>query len=692
MQQFSLRVSVGRLVLTGAAVLALALPGLAQQSTTPPAAALPKAEVDYSKPQSHFPNPIAPYLPRTVAAPNLTNTSRIDMLMKDGKLMLSMNDAIALALENNLDIAIARYNLDIADTDLLRAKSGGATRGVNTGVVQNTPGGGVGSIGNSASGSGAGGTSTGTGGAGAGTSGIVTSTSGVGSAISSFDPVVTGTFQLEHAKSLNNFAVFSGAVSGQNSTIANFGYAQGFQTGTNLSFSFDNSRTTVTNNSSSFSPSLTPTYRFNLSQHLLQGFGFLPNRRFIITAKNNRKISDVAFRLQVITTVNQIQNIYWDLVNAYEDVKVKERSIALANKTLSDNKKQVEIGTLAPIEIVRAQSDASTREQDLIVSQTNLQLEQLLMKNAISRSLTDPHLADAEVVPIDTMEVPDKDTNATTQDLVADALKDRAELSESRIDLTNRDITNKAAKNALLPSLDLYAFYGGSALGGKQNPLCVPSVFDSTGKLITQGFCNTPITTKGYGSTLSDLFTGTAPDKGAGIQLTIPIRNRAAQADQIRSQLEYRQAEMRLNQLENQVRIEVRNALFSVQQDRARVAAAKASVELAKQSLDAEQKKYALGASTNTLVLGTQRDLTQSASNLVAATAAYEKARVELDRVTGKTLENLGIDIADAERGQVTKMPSVPGTIHLDKVIDHYEGLAPDPATTPTPTPTPAPQ
>ena len=658
----------------------MALPGRAQQ----------KQEVDYSKPASHFPNPFAPYMPRTVAAPNLTNTPRIDLLMKDGKLMLSMNDAIALALENNLDIAIARYNLDIADTDLLRAKSGGATRGVNTGVVQNTPGGGVGSIGNSTSGSGAGGTSSGTGGAGTGASGIVTSTSGVGSAISSFDPVVTGTLQLEHSKSINNFSLFSGTVSGQNSAIANFGYSQGFQTGTNLSFSFDNSRTTVTNNSSSYSPSLSPTFRFTVSQHLLQGFGFLPNRRFIITAKNNRNISDVAFRLQVITTVNQIQNIYWDLVNAYEDVKVKERSIALANKTLSDNKKQVEIGTLAPIEIVRAQSDASTRQQDLIVSLTNLQLEQLLMKNAISRSLTDPHLADAEVVPTDTMEIPDKDTNATTQDLVTDALKNRAELSESRIDLTNRDITNKAAKNALLPSLDLYGFYGGSALGGKQNPRCVPSVIDPvTGKVITQGFCDLPIPTKGYGSTLNDLFTGSAPDKGAGIQLTIPIRNRAAQADQVRSQLEYRQAEMRLNQLENQVRIEVRNALFSVQQDRARVEAAKASVELAKQSLDAEQKKYALGASTNTLVLGTQRDLTQAASNLVSATAAYEKARVELDRVTGKTLENLGIDIADAERGQVTKMPSVPGTIHLDNVVDHNEGLAPEPSKTPDATPAP---
>jgi len=658
--------SVGRVVLAGAAMVALALPGAAQQ-------------VDYGKPQAHFPNPFAPYIPRTVGAPNLTNTARIDPIMKDGKLMLSMNDAIALALENNLDIAIARYNLDIADTDLLRAKSGGTTRGVNTGVVQNTPGGGVGAIGSSTSGSGAGGTSSGTGGAGSGTSGIVTSTSGVGSVVSSFDPVLTGTLQLEHSKTLNTFPLFDGPTTSRNTGTVNFGYQQGFQTGTNMSLSFDNSRTTTTSTSTVYSPAVNSNFRFTLSQHLLQGFGFLPNRRFIITAKNNRQISDAAFRLQVITTVNQIQNIYWDLVNAYEDVKVKERSVALANKTLSDNKKQVEIGTLAPIEVVRAQSDASTREQDLIVSQTNLELQQLLMKNAISRSLTDPHLADAEVIPTDTMEVPEKEPIAPTEDLVVQALKSREDLNESRVDLTNRDITNKAAKNALLPSLDLFAFYGGSALAGNQNPLCVPST--------SSPLCATPISSTSYGHAVGELFDSTAPDKGAGIQLTIPLRNRAAQADQIRSQLEYRQAEMRLKQQENTVRIEVRNAQFTVQQDRARVDAAKAGVELAKQSLDAEQKKYALGASTNTLVLGTQRDLTQSASNLVAAMAAYEKARVELDRVTGQTLIHLGIDIADAQSGKVTKMPSVPGTIHLDKVIEHYENMAPDPATPPTPAP-----
>jgi outer membrane protein TolC len=383
-----------------------------------------------------------------------------------------------------------------------------------------------------------------------------------------------------------------------------------------------------------------------VSQPLLSGFGFLPNTRFIRIAKNNREISDVAFRLQVITTVNQIQNIYWDLVNAYENVKVQQDSVALANKTLSDNKKQVEIGTLAPIEVVRAQSVVATNQQSLILAQTTLQLQQLLLKNALSRTLVDPVLADAEVIPTDTMAVPEQEPVTPTQDLVNQALTHRAELAESRIDLTNRGINTRSAKNALLPTLNLFAYYGGSGQAGDPSPFC------KTGCL-TQS-------TGGYSDTLGQLIDSTATDKGIGLQLNIPLRNRSAQADQVRAELEYRQAQMRMQQQENQIRIEVRQAQFSVQQSRASVEAARAAVELGKQSLDAEQKKYSLGASTTTFVLQNSRDLTDAQSKLVSANSAYEKARVELDRVTGATLDRMGIVMADAERGQVTKMPSVP--------------------------------
>ena len=630
---------------------------------------------DYTKPRSHFPNPIGPYLPRSVQPPNLSNTPRVEPLIQNGKLMLSINDAIALALENNLDIAIARYNLNIADTDILLANAGQSTRGVNTGIVQGTPGGGVGSIGTTGSqGGGAGGTTAGAGGAGTGSSGLVTSTLGVGSSVPSFDPIVTGTFQIDRANSPSSNAFSGVPVIQQNTGTANFFYQQGFHTGTNLSVGFNNNRVTTNQPFTTLSPTLNSNFRFTLTQPLLQGFGFLPTTRFIRIAKNNREISDVAFRLQVITTVNQIQNIYWDLVNAYENVKVQQESLTLAEKTLSDNKKQVEIGTLAPIEIVRAQSVVSTDQQTLIVAQTTLQLQQLLMKNALSRTLVDPVLAEAEVVPTSTMEVPPTEPVVPIQDLVNDALSHRAELAESRIDLTNRDLNNKSAKNALLPTLGLFAYYGGTGLGGSFNPnarVCSTP---------TDTFCTQPADippSTSIGGTIGQLFDSSAPDKGVGLSLTIPLRNRAAQANQVRAELEYRQAQMRLQQLENQVRIEVRNAQFAVQQNRASVEAARAAVELGRQSLDAEQKKYALGASTTTLVLQAQRDRAQSESNLVSAMAAYEKSRVELDRVIGFTLDRLGILVADAERGQVSKMPAVPYATERQNVTPEVQPQQP---------------
>ncbi len=636
---------------------ALCITGWAQASSQPPQtpapasqAAVPKALYqfsDYAKPRGYFPNPIGPCSPRTVSPPNLANTPRIDQLLQNGKLYLSLDDTIALAMENNLDIAIARYNLPIADTDIMLSNAGQSIRGVNTGVVQGTPGGGVGGIGGTSTtgsqGGGAGGTTAGAGGAGTGSSGLVTSTVGAGSSIPSFDPIITWTLQFDRNNLLSANAFQASA--NQNTTTADFAYNQGFHWGMNMSVGFNNTRFTTNSPFFTASPQLNSNFRFTLSQPLLQGFGFTTNTRFIHIAKNNREISDVAFRLQVITSVNQIENIYWDLVSAYENVRVQQDSLALAQKTFEDNKKQVQIGTLAPIEVVRAQSVVATNQQSLIVAQTNLQLQQLLIKNALSRTLVDPVLAEAEVIPTSTMAIPANEPVVPIQDLINDALSHRAELAESRIDLTNRDLTKKTATNALLPSLSLFAYYGGSGLGGKQNPASSSTP---------------PFPTTSYGDTLSQLVDSTAADKGVGLQLNIPIRNRAAQATQVRAELEYRQAQMRLQQLENQVRIEVRNAQFSVQQNRASVAAAEAAVELAKQSLDAEQKKYALGASTTTLVLQTQRDLTQAQSNLVTAKAAYEKSRVELDRTTGLTLTHNGILLSDAVKGEVTQMPNVP--------------------------------
>ncbi len=633
---------------------------------TPEARPLPV--LNYSQPVSHFPNPVAPYTPRHVAAPNLANTARVDSLMHDGKLYLSLNDAIALALENNLDVAIARYNLNIADTDVLRSKAGASILGVNAGVVQNTPGGGIGGIGASA-GASTGGTSLGAGGIGAGTNGLVSSTLGLGPVINSFDPVITGTLQEDHAESVSS-SLFNGVpILAQNTGTVNFAYNQGFAWGTNLQVAFNNTRTTSNVPFNTYSPLINSSLRLQLTQHLLQGFGFPANTRFIHIAKNNRELSDVAFRLQIIDSVDQIENIYWDLVYAYENARVQNESLAFAQKTLSDTKKQVEIGSLAPIETVRAQSTVAQDQQLVTTAQTNLQLEQLLMKNALTRTLKDPTLATAEVIPTSTMEIPAEEQIVPTEDLINDALRHRAELVETRIDLNSRDYSNKAVRSALLPSLDLFAYYAGSGLGGSQNPnnLCANQTPDQ----LLLGFCagqnpNTgttaipPVTPVSINGTWNQLVNSTAPDKGVGLQLNIPIRNRAAQAVQIRSELEYRQAQMRQQQIENQVGIEVRNAQYAVQQNRASVDSAQAALALARQSLDAEQKKYQFGTSTTTSVLQYQSQLATAESTLVNATVAYEKSRIELDRATGNLLDHNGISMDDAARGQVTRLPNVP--------------------------------
>jgi len=604
-------------------------------------------KIDFSKPRKSFPNLLAPYEGRTLASPKLNNSSRINQLIHDGKLMLSLNDAIALALENNLDLAIARYNLDIADTDILRTKAGATFRGVNSGVVQGTPGGGIGGFGSGAAGAGAGGTSGGAGGAGTGAGGVVQSTIGTGAPVSSYDPNINTNFNIEHG----TFPVANQVTSGvpalqQNTANANFEYTEAFPTGTNFDFILQNQRQATNNRFTALMPVLNSYYRVTMTQRLLSGFGLGSNLRFLRIAKNNREVTDIAFRAQVIATTTQIQNIYWDLANAVEDVRVKQRSMSLAQKTLEDDKKQLELQAIAPLDVTRDEAVVDSSNQDLIIAQSNLQLQELLMKNAITRNLGDPEVAAAAVVPTDSIVVPENEPVVPTQDLIADALSHRTELAEARIDMTNRQITRKAAKNALLPTLDAVAFYGGSGLAG------VPNLLSPSG----QGL---PVT--GFGDVFTRTFNSSSPDYSIGFTLNIPLRNRAAEADQTRSELEFGQAELHLQQLQNQVGIEVRNAQFQLTQNRARVVSARKGVEVAQHTLDIEQKKLALGASTSLQVLQVGRDLAVAESNLVTATTAYAKSKVELDRSIGATLVNNGINIQDAETGVVRALPKMSG-------------------------------
>ena len=660
------------------------MPPAGTQTPMPPLTPLPQApapqhnaahlysgDQNYAKPFSGFPNFIAPYTVRHVPRPNLINSAMTDTLFHDGQMYLSINDAVAMALENNLDITLQRYNLSIADTDLLLTSTGASARGVGTSVVQGTQGGNLGAVsaggtGSSvtgASGTGAGGTQVGAGGAGAGAAGIVVSTLGFGPNIDNFDPSIGGTIQGERALTPQQSTIFYGVPSlSQNTNTYNFNYSQGFSTGTLMTVAFNNSYVTTNSPFSFVNPQLTPNFRFQVRQHLLQGFGFDPNLRWIRIARNNREIADVVFRQQIMVTVSQVENIYWDLVTAYEAVKVNERQLLLANKTLSDDQEQVRIGTMAPITLVQAQSGVESAKQNLIMAQTSLQLEQLLIKNAITKNIQDPLLATAPVIPTDTLKPSEQYEVRPVEDLIQEALQDRPEIATARIQLTNYEITRKSVRNALLPTLDLFAFYGASGLAGPQNPL-IPTCpqINPSGECFEAG--SVP---RNYNDAFTNLFNSTGPDKGIGVTLSVPIRNRAAQANQVRSELEYRQQQVALQQTENTITLQVRQAQFGLQNNYAALQAAIAARDYAKENLDAEQKKFSYGASTPTLVLQASSNLTQAESNVLNSAANYEKAKVLLDYYTGETLTKLGISVADAEGGKVQHKPTVPGVVPAD--------------------------
>ncbi|TAN22018.1 MAG: TolC family protein [Acidobacteria bacterium] len=571
--------------------------------------------------------------PIAVAPLQLTNSPRVLSLVHDGKLYLSLDDAIALALENNLDIAIQRYNLPIADTDILRAKAGSAPRGVSTGVVSGTPGGPGATTGVAgAGGAGAGGTSVGAGGAGAGAGGIVTSTLGGGPAVPQLDPVLDANFNVVDQVTPSN-SKFITSLTGlpsiqSHSGLANFTYDQGFLTGAALSVGYTNTRSS---SESSFSNLFNPQYSsgltFSFSQPLLQGFGIELNSRNLTQAKDDREIADIAFSQQVMATVAQVEDIYWNVVTANESVKNAQEAVALAQKTLGDTQRQVEIGTMAPLQVTQAKANLATNQGNLIAAQTNLEFNGLLLKNAITKNLANPALAGADVVTINRISLPANQPIQPVQDLVKLALQYRPELAATRINLSISEMSLKATENELKPILNLNLGYNSNALQSS------------------------------YGGTFGDIFRGRFPTYQAGFSLQIPLRNHAAQADVARAQLQLQQSYLQQQQQINNIVISVEQAQFALQSSRAQILAAQDAVTLNRETLEADQKKLNLGATTVTQVLTDQSNLTDAESKLVSAQSAYIQNKVNLERLTGRTLVANRISILDAENGKVTQMP-----------------------------------
>ncbi len=612
------------------------LPNGPQGQTTPAtnqAPAAPMRPFDIQLPKSI--NPLSPYRASSVPEPDLGNSPRLDRLIRDGKLYLSIRDAIDLALENNLDLAIARYNLPIADTDILRTKAGGLFRGVNTGVVQTTQTGGGGGAG-----AGAGGTSSGAGGAGAGAGGFVQNTLGGGSVVSSYDPEILATANLGHSVTPEyNLQTYGVPSLKLNTANVNGSYLQAFPTGTSVEFDFDNNRATINSPYVQLTPALNVQWQFTFKQQLLNGFGLGPNMRYLHIARNNKKTSDLAFKDQITTTVTQVEDIYWDLVNAYQDEQVKSRSRDFAQKTLEDTRKQFDLQAVAAIDVMRAESEVAVRDQDLTVARTNLQLEESLIKNAVTKNLDDPILEDMPVVPTDQVETLGPQTFPAVEDLINEALKNSPTLAQTNINLENQVITRQAVRNNLLPQLTAVGFYGGTGLAGDANP-------NYTG--------NAALTVPpDFGGALGNAYNNSSPSYYVGLNLSIPLRNRVAKADQFRAELEYRQNELYAQQTKKQIRLNVRNAEYTVEQSVARVQAATKARDLAQKTFEIDTQEQQLGAGSIYQTLTAQRDLSVAQSALVTAQTAYEKAKVDLDRAVGTTLDHVGISIEEAKTGVV---------------------------------------
>ena len=575
------------------------------------------------------------YKYREEAPVSLSNSGRLDSLLRAGRIYLSLQDAIALALENNLDIELQRYGPRLANTDILRAGAGSTIRGVSTAIAGGGPG---------------------------AASAVGAVNTGTGVAALNLEPTATFNYNRLHQTTpqTSSFVTGTSSLVAEN-TQANFGLQKAFLTGTTVNFGWNNTMANSNSGRSDFNPSKSANFNLTVTQRLLEGFGRAVNNRNIRIAKNNLKVSDLVFKQQVMATTATIINLYFDLVSFSQNVGVQQQAVALAQKLQEDNKKQVEIGTLAPIEIVRAEAQVASSQQALTIAETQLLQQEAVLKNALSRTgVASPSLAEARIVPTDQIRVPLSEAIEPIQDLMARALDNRPELAETRLQVENSKIGLAATKSAMKPSVDLVGVLQNNGLAGQVNSLPVPSLDPNVPPQPRNPTAVNPFFLGGYDTALGQMFRRNFPNYSLGFNVNVPLGNHVAEADMIRDQLSVRQQEIRQQQLINQIRLDVTNALIAVQQARAQNESAAKTRILQEQTLAAEEKKYALGASTIFFVVQAQRDLALAQSQEVAALSAYSKAKVALDQSTGRILESYGIQIEEAKSGRVSRTPDQP--------------------------------
>jgi outer membrane protein len=594
---------------------------------------------DYSKSNSWFPNIIAPYTPMKVAKPELINTPRLNQLIQDGKLNLSLEDAISLGLENNLAIAVERYVPWLDEASLLLAKSG-----VN-GRIQ-------------------------------------------------FDPTLTSTISLDDSTTPVNNPLFAGVNTRIEQPVAlddhiftsNFGYTQGFATGTQAQVTFNNTReSTNFGGFDLFNPYVQSTLTVELTQPLLSGFGRIVNDRYIIEAKNTVKVGESLFAQQVMTTVTQVATDYWELVFARENVKVEQVAVAADQQLYDNNKKQLEIGTMAPLDVITAQSQLATDQQALVQAQTTQLLDETTLLVAITKDPLSDTLNGLEIVPTTTIFNPNIET-ISLNDAVKEAWQKRPELQQAELNLKNAGVEVKATRNLLLPQLNVFGEYQAAGLDGvftpevptgdflanKTTPIFLPGDVPPDlivpGATAPSGFPSTQMTVPGtpvhggLGGDLNAMIRARYPTFEGGFNLTLPIRNRAAQANNATAQLNQREQEVQYLQTQNTIVLNVRQALITLVQDRAAISAAEEARVFAQQSYDDEVKKLQLGTSTAFTVIQKQQLLTVAEGTELRDRINLIEAELNFNQAMGRTLDVHNITVAGALKGGPAGIPNIPGT------------------------------
>ena len=605
---------------------------------------------NYSRPPSPFPNLTNPYRMHEVAPGVLANSPRLDQLIHDGKLELSLQDAIALALENSMDIVVQRYNPWMADVSLLKARAGGISYG-NPGTI------------------------------------AVGSTANLPELF--YDPVLTQTISFSDVKTPINNPFISGTGNTspesalaaltltQHSANYNTSYQQFFDFGTSFNVSWANNRGS-SNAFNFFNPFVQSSLTVSLSQQLLAGAGRWVNRRNILIAENNRKVADLAFAQQAITTTTNTINAYWELAYARENVKVQQQAVTVAEKLYNDNRKQLEIGTMAPLDVTRAESELANDRTNLIVAQTIQLQDEVVLKNYISKDPTASNLISVEIIPTDKPEPPSLIEAASFQDALKEAFQKRPDILEQDFNLKSAQVDVRATKNALLPTATLGLQYSSTGLGGNSSvagpstttiagaPVVNAAGMPVAGLFTPESVPGAPIVNKtGFGTAQSQIFRNEFPVYAGQLTFSLPLRNRANQADNVHAQLVERQFEAEVQQIKNNAVLDVRNTTIALQQGRAQVQSASKARELQQQTFDAEEKKYKLGASTVYNVILTQRDLITAQGTELRALANLAEAKANYERALGRTLDVNNVTIAGAKKGVINpEDTNIPGTLN----------------------------